>query len=157
MTLAVCPGSFDPLTLGHMDVIRRARAMFDEVIVAVGHNAKKTYLFSIEERVELARQALADIDAVRVEATTGLIAEFVQKQGAAAIVKGLRGGADYDAEQAMALLNRHLSGIETVFVMGDPALAHIASSFVKEIASYGGRIDDLVAPNVARALRKVNS
>ncbi|AHU89218.1 pantetheine-phosphate adenylyltransferase [Trueperella pyogenes] len=157
MTLAVCPGSFDPLTLGHMDVIRRARAMFDEVIVAVGHNAKKTYLFSIEERVELARQALADIDAVRVEATTGLIAEFAQKQGAAAIVKGLRGGADYDAEQAMALLNRHLSGIETVFVMGDPALAHIASSFVKEIASYGGRIDDLVAPNVARALRKVNS
>ncbi|WP_341741812.1 pantetheine-phosphate adenylyltransferase [Trueperella pyogenes] len=157
MTLAVCPGSFDPLTLGHMDVIRRARAMFDEVIVAVGHNAKKTYLFSIEERVELARQALADIDAVRVEATTGLIAEFAQKQGAAAIVKGLRGGADYDAEQAMALLNRHFSGIETVFVMGDPALAHIASSFVKEIASYGGRIDDLVAPNVARALRKVNS
>ncbi|MEW6865638.1 pantetheine-phosphate adenylyltransferase [Trueperella pyogenes] len=157
MTLAVCPGSFDPLTLGHMDVIRRARAMFDEVIVAVGHNAKKTYLFSIEERVELARQALADIDAVRVEATTGLIAEFAQNQGAAAIVKGLRGGADYDAEQAMALLNRHLSGIETVFVMGDPALAHIASSFVKEIASYGGRIDDLVAPNVARALRKVNS
>ncbi|MEW6936352.1 pantetheine-phosphate adenylyltransferase [Trueperella pyogenes] len=157
MTLAVCPGSFDPLTLGHMDVIRRARAMFDEVIVAVGHNAKKTYLFSIEERVELARQALADIDTVRVEATTGLIAEFAQKQGAAAIVKGLRGGADYDAEQAMALLNRHLSGIETVFVMGDPALAHIASSFVKEIASYGGRIDDLVAPNVARALRKVNS
>lgn len=157
MTLAVCPGSFDPLTLGHMDVIRRARAMFDEVIVAVGHNAKKTYLFSIEERVELARQALADIDAVRVEATKGLIAEFAQKQGAAAIVKGLRGGADYDAEQAMALLNRHLSGIETVFVMGDPALAHIASSFVKEIASYGGRIDDLVAPNVARALRKVNS
>lgn len=157
MTLAVCPGSFDPLTLGHMDVIRRARVMFDEVIVAVGHNAKKTYLFSIEERVELARQALADIDAVRVEATTGLIAEFAQKQGAAAIVKGLRGGADYEAEQAMALLNRHLSGIETVFVMGDPALAHIASSFVKEIASYGGRIDDLVAPNVARALRKVNS
>ncbi|KTF03853.1 MULTISPECIES: pantetheine-phosphate adenylyltransferase [Trueperella] len=157
MTLAVCPGSFDPLTLGHIDVIERARGMFDEVVVAVSHNAKKTYLFSLDERVELAREALAGVGGVRVEAATGLIADFARERRAAAIVKGLRGAADYDAEQAMALLNRHLSHIETVFVMGDPALSHIASSFVKEIASYGGTIDDLVTPNVARALRKVNS
>ncbi|MDP9832697.1 MULTISPECIES: pantetheine-phosphate adenylyltransferase [Trueperella] len=157
MTLAVCPGSFDPLTLGHIDVIKRARGMFDDVVVAVSHNAKKAYLFSLEERVELAREALAGVDGVRVEVAPGLIADFAREAGAAAIVKGLRGAADYDAEQAMALLNRHLSRIETVFIMGDPALSHIASSFVKEIASYGGTIDDLVTPNVARALRKVNS
>lgn len=154
MTLAVCPGSFDPMTLGHVDVVRRARAMFDEVVVAIAKNSAKTHLFTDAERVELAREALADINSVRVELSSGLIADFARDRGAVAIVKGLRGAADYDAEQAMALLNRHLSGIETVFIMGDPALNHVASSFVKEIASYGGRIDDLVTPNVARALKE---
>lgn len=154
MTLAVCPGSFDPMTLGHVDVVRRARAMFDEVVVAIAKNSAKAHLFTDAERVELAREALADIDGVRVELSSGLIADFARDRGAVAIVKGLRGAADYDAEQAMALLNRHLSGIETVFIMGDPALNHVASSFVKEIASYGGRIDDLVTLNVARALKE---
>ncbi|QOR46956.1 pantetheine-phosphate adenylyltransferase [Trueperella pecoris] len=154
MTLAVCPGSFDPMTLGHVDVVRRARAMFDEVVVAIAKNSAKAHLFTDAERVELAREALADLDGVRVELSSGLIADFARDRGAAAIVKGLRGAADYDAEQAMALLNRHLSGIETVFIMGDPALNHVASSFVKEIASYDGRIDDLVTPNVARALKE---
>ncbi|VEI14034.1 pantetheine-phosphate adenylyltransferase [Trueperella bialowiezensis] len=152
MSIAVCPGSFDPLTLGHVDVVKRARGMFDEVIVGVAQNAKKRYLFSDAERVALAREALQGIDGVRVELVGGLLADFVRERGAVAIVKGLRGAADYDDEQAMALLNRHLSGIETVFIMGDPALNHVASSFVKEIAAYGGKIDDLVTANVAQAL-----
>lgn len=154
MTVAVCPGSFDPLTLGHIDVVKRARGMFDEVIVGVAKNAKKRYMFSDAERVALAEEALNDIPGVRVELVEGLLADFVQERGAVAIVKGLRSAADYDAEQAMSLLNRHLSGVETVFIMGNPKLNHIASSFVKEIAAYGGKIDDLVSSNVARALNE---
>ncbi len=154
MSLAVCPGSFDPLTLGHVDVVRRSRGMFDEVIVGVAQNANKKYLFSDDERIALAEEALKDIDGVRVELVSGLLVDFASERGAVAIVKGLRGAADYDDEHAMALLNRHMSGIETVFIMGDPALNHIASSFVKEIAAYGGKIDDLVTDNVAKALKE---
>ncbi|MGV9183146.1 pantetheine-phosphate adenylyltransferase [Arcanobacterium canis] len=154
MTIAVCPGSFDPITLGHLDVIRRATTMFDHVIVAVSTNSAKHYMFSHSERVELVRQACQDagID-VEVVFIDGLIAQFASDRGAVAIVKGLRGNADYDAEVTMALLNRHISGVETVFVMGDPALNHVASSFAKEIASYGANIDDFVPANVASAIR----
>ena len=154
MTLAVCPGSYDPITLGHLDVVRRARAMFGEVVVAVARNDAKNYMFSEAERLELARGAVADIPGVRVEIVDGLIADFARAQGASAIVKGLRGAADFDAEQTMSLLNRHMSGVETVFVMGDPGLGHIASSFVKDIARHGGKIDDLVPENVAQALKQ---
>ncbi|MDP9801620.1 pantetheine-phosphate adenylyltransferase [Arcanobacterium wilhelmae] len=154
MSIAVCPGSFDPITYGHVDVIKRAATMFDSVIVAVSTNSAKRYMFTDAERVQLAREALAAAGVeAEVELVGGLIAEFAAERGAAAIVKGLRGTADYDAEVAMALLNRHLTGVETVFVMGDPALNHIASSFTKEIAAYGGNIDDLVPANVACAIR----
>ena len=132
MSIAVCPGSFDPITLGHIDVIERALTMFDEVIVGVGRNTKKQYWFTDDERVALARMALSHLDHVRVELAA----------------------ADYDNEQAMALLNRHLSGIETVFVIGDPKLAHVASSYVKEIASFNGLFEDLVPANVALALHQ---
>lgn len=152
MSIGVCPGSYDPITFGHVDVVRRARTMFDEVIVGVARNQSKRYLFDGPERVALARQSLAGIDGVRVEEVPGLLADFVREMGASAIVKGLRGSADYDAEQSMALLNRHLSGVETVFIMGDPGLAHISSSHVKDIARYGGTIEDLVPSPVARAL-----
>ncbi|TRW45839.1 pantetheine-phosphate adenylyltransferase [Georgenia yuyongxinii] len=157
MSLAVCPGSFDPITLGHVDVVRRAREMFDEVVVAVAHNPAKRYLFDAETRVELAGAALADVDGVRVELVPGLLARFCADVGAAAIVKGLRGAADFDNEQAMALMNRHLVGIETVFIMGDPTLGHIASSMVKDVASHGGDIEDLVPPAVAAALHRALS
>ncbi|OZB50010.1 MAG: pantetheine-phosphate adenylyltransferase [Cellulomonas sp. 14-74-6] len=152
MSLAVCPGSFDPVTLGHLDVVRRARSMFDEVVVAVAHNSAKRPLLGVDERVRLVREAVADLPGVRVAATDGLLADFLRETGADAVVKGLRGGADVDAELAMALMNRHLSGVETVFVPGDTALAHIASSLVKDVARYGGRIDDLVPPGVAEAV-----
>ena len=152
MSLAVCPGSFDPVTLGHLDVVGRARSMFDEVVVAVAHNSAKRPLLPVAERVRLVREAVADLPGVRVAATEGLLADFLREVGADAVVKGLRGGADVDAELAMALMNRHLSGVETVFVPGDAALAHIASSLVKDVARHGGRIDDLVPPGVADAV-----
>ncbi|KQY47554.1 pantetheine-phosphate adenylyltransferase [Cellulomonas sp. Root137] len=153
MTTAVCPGSFDPLTLGHVDVIRRARSMFDEVVVGVARNSTKSSFLPVEHRVALARDVFSDVDGVRVEAVDGLLADFVRTVGAVAVVKGLRGGADFDAELPMALMNRHLSGVETVFVVGDQALAHIASSLVKDVARYGGPIDDLVPGPVAHAVR----
>lgn len=153
MSLAVCPGSFDPLTLGHVDVVRRARSMFDEVVVGIARNSAKSPLLAVEQRVALAREAFADDEGVRVEVVPGLLADFVREVGAAAVVKGLRGGADFDGELPMALMNRHLTGVETVFVVGDPALAHIASSLVKDVARFDGPIDDLVPPGVADAVR----
>ncbi len=153
MTVAVCAGSFDPVTWGHVDVFRRARTMFDEVVVGVARNSSKTGLLTIEQRVELVRDAVAGLPGVRVEPVPGLLADFVREVGASAVVKGLRGGADVDAEIPMALMNRHLSGVETVFVVGDPALAHIASSLVKDVARFGGAIEDLVPAPVAAAVR----
>ena len=153
MSLAVCPGSFDPVTLGHVDVIRRARSMFDEVVVVVAHNAAKRPLLGVDERVDLVRRAVADVPDVTVTSWDGLLADFLRGAGAGAVVKGLRGGADVDAELGMALLNRHLSGVETVFVPGDGALAHVASSLVKDVARHGGSIDDLVPPGVGDAVR----
>lgn len=153
MTIAVCPGSYDPVTLGHLDVFRRARAVADQVVVLVAHNAAKRPLLSVETRVELIRAAVADLDGVRVQATSGLLADTLHELRADLVVKGIRGGADFDAELPMALMNRHLSGVETVFVPGDPALAHVASSLVKDVARHGGPIDDLVPPGVADAVR----
>lgn len=152
MSLAVCPGSFDPVTLGHLDVIRRARSMFDEVVVVVAHNAAKHPLLAVDVRVALVEGAVADMTGVTVTSWDGLLADFLTRSGAQAVVKGLRGGADVDAELGMALLNRHLSGVETVFVPGDGALAHVASSLVKDVARHGGSIDDLVPPGVAAAV-----
>ncbi len=152
VSVAVCPGSFDPLTLGHVDVVRRARGMFDEVVVGIAVNSAKAPLLSGQERVRLARAVFAHDPGVRVEPVPGLLADFVREQGAHAIVKGLRGGADFDGELPMALMNRHLTGVETVFVVGDPALAHVASSLVKDVARFGGQIEDLVPPAVAAAV-----
>jgi pantetheine-phosphate adenylyltransferase len=153
-SLAVCPGSFDPITFGHVDVVKRALSLFDEVIVAVANNASKTHLLDSDQRVMLTRQALQGIEGVNVEPVTGLLADFCTERGARAIVKGLRGSADFDDEMSMSLLNRHLSGIETVFIMGDPSLNHVSSSMVKEIARYGGDVTGLVPEAVARSLMR---
>ncbi|GIG25351.1 pantetheine-phosphate adenylyltransferase [Cellulomonas denverensis] len=157
MTLAVCPGSYDPVTLGHLDVFRRARSLADQVVVLVAHNAAKRALLPVEVRVELIRSAVAGLDGVRVQATSGLLADALRDLGADLVVKGIRGGADFDAELPMALMNRHLSGVETVFVPGDPALAHVASSLVKDVAGHGGPIDDLVPAGVGDAVREALS
>ena len=156
-SLAVCPGSFDPITLGHVDVVKRALSLFDEVIVAVANNPSKSHMLDSDQRVMLARQALVGLDGVTVEPVSGLLADFCPERGARAIVKGLRGSADFDDEMAMSLLNRHLSGVETVFIMGDPTLNHVASSMVKEIARYGGDVTGLVPDAVARSLMRAKA
>lgn len=152
--MIVCPGSFDPITSGHLDVIRRAQALFGEVAVAVAHNPAKKYLFEVDRRVELVRLALAEagIEGVRVDEAPGLLVDHCRALGAHAIVKGLRGSSDFLGEETMARMNRHISGVETVFVLADPAYSHVASSYVKELAAHGRDVHGLVPDVVADAL-----
>jgi pantetheine-phosphate adenylyltransferase len=153
VSIAVVPGSFDPVTLGHLDVIRRAAGLFDEVVVAVAPNPDKQALLDPAERLDLVTRAVADLPGVRVAPVPGLLVDFCREVGATALVKGLRGAGEYDAELTMALMNRHLSGVETVFLPTDPDVAHIASSLVRDVARHGGPVEDLVPPGVAEALR----
>lgn len=152
MTIAVLPGSFDPVTLGHVDIATRAAGLFDQLIVAVAHNSAKTPLLDVGARVALASDALRHLPNVTVAAADGLLVSFCRERGATAIVKGLRGGADYDYERPMALMNRSLTGIETVFITGDAALAHVASSLVRDVARHGGDISPYVPAGVADAV-----
>jgi pantetheine-phosphate adenylyltransferase len=144
MTRAVCPGTFDPVTNGHLDIFRRASALFDELVVATGTNVSKSRLFDPEERLEMLREACADLPNVTVMGFTGLIVDFCREIGAQAIVKGLRGGNDYEYELPMAQMNAHLTGVETVFVPTTASLGYVSSSLVKEVASLGGDISGLV-------------
>jgi len=149
----VCPGSYDPVTLGHVDIIRRAAALYDEVVVAVLHNPAKKGTFSPRERRDLVVEASSDLPNVRVELFGGrLLVDVCREVGATSIVKGLRGGTDFAYELPMALMNRHLTGVETVFLPGDPQLGHVSSSLVKEVARYGGDISGLVSDRVRDAL-----
>lgn len=154
----VCPGSFDPFTLGHLDVVLRAAGVFDEVHVGVAVNPAKRGLFTGPERVDLVRTALAgsgDPRAARVQVEEfgpGLLVDHCRRLGAGVVVKGLRGGGDYAYEQPMALMNRNLSGLETVFLVGDPRFGHVSSSLVKEVARYGGDVSAMLPPAVHRAL-----
>jgi pantetheine-phosphate adenylyltransferase len=144
MRRAVCPGSFDPVTKGHLDIVQRASTLFDEVIVAVGVNKSKNRLFSAEERLSMLEQGVAGLQNVRVEGFSGLITTYCREAEASAIVKGLRSGTDFDYELQMAQMNAHLTGVETVFVVADPQYGFVSSSLVKEVASYGGDVSDLV-------------
>ena len=152
MAIAVFPGTFDPFTFGHVDITVRARALCDRVIVAVSHNIAKEPLLNLDTRVQLAQSATAHLEGVEVKVAPGLLVDFCAEQGATMIVKGLRGGADYDYERPMALMNRSLTGIETVFLTGDSALSHIASSLVRDVARNGGSITDLVPSGVESAV-----
>jgi pantetheine-phosphate adenylyltransferase len=149
----VCPGSFDPVTLGHADVIRRAAALYDEVVVAVLHNPAKHGAFSPEERLDLIAECCRDLDNVRIQLFADrLLVDVCRELEADAIVKGLRGGTDFAYELPMALMNRHLTGVETVFLPGDPRFEHISSSLVKEVARHGGDVSGLVSDRVRDAL-----
>lgn len=155
--VAICPGSYDPVTRGHLDVIERAQRLYDEVIVAILHNPAKSGAFTIAERIGFIERAVAPAGdgrgQVRVAAYAGqLLVEVCQEVGASAIVKGLRGGTDFAYELPMALMNRHLSGVETVFLPGDPSLEHVSSSLVKEVARFGGDVTGLVPEEVRVAL-----
>jgi len=152
MTRAVCPGSFDPVTHGHLDIIRRAAAIFDELVVATGTNPSKSRLFAPEERLEMLREVCADIPGVKVMGFEGLIVDFCREIGAQAIVKGLRGGNDYEYELPMAQMNSHLTGVETVFVPTNASLGYVSSSLVKEVASLGGDVSALVPGAVHQRL-----
>lgn len=153
MSRCLCPGSYDPVTNGHLDIIVRAAALYDEVVVGVLHNPSKEGRFPVEQRLEFIRQALPDDVDVRVEAFGGrLLVDIARELGASAIVKGLRGGTDFAYELPMALMNRHLTGIETVFLPGDPALEHVSSSLVSEVSRYGGDVTGLVPDHVRDAL-----
>ncbi|MBZ5733144.1 pantetheine-phosphate adenylyltransferase [Nocardioides sp. TRM66260-LWL] len=141
---AVCPGSFDPVTLGHLDVVTRATKVFEEVVVAVGVNRSKSRLFEPEERLDMLREATADLPSVRVEGFTGLLTDFCTAHGVDAIVKGLRSGGDYEYELAMAQMNAHLTGVETVWLPTSPSLSYVSSSLVKEVAALGGDVAALL-------------
>jgi pantetheine-phosphate adenylyltransferase len=158
----VCPGSYDPVTNGHLDIIERAAQLFDEVVVAVLHNPAKGGTFVVAERLELLRVALAERGAaqgrVRVQAFGGrLLVDVCREVGAVAVVKGLRGTGDLGYELPMALMNRHLTGVETVFLAADPSLEHVSSSLVKEVAAYGGDVTGLVPDQVLRRLTELRT
>ncbi|MCL2542689.1 MAG: pantetheine-phosphate adenylyltransferase [Nocardioidaceae bacterium] len=148
MTRAVCPGSFDPVTNGHLDIFGRAAALFDELIVATGTNISKSRLFDPDERLEMLSEACADLPNVTVMGFDGLIVDFCREVEAQAIVKGLRGGNDYEYELPMAQMNAHLTGVETVFVPTTASLGYVSSSLVKEVASLGGDVSGLVPASV---------
>lgn len=153
MRRAVCPGSFDPVHLGHVDVIVRAATLFDEVVVAVGVNPGKSgRLFGSEERKEMLATCFEGYPNIRIAGFTGLIIDLCREIEAVAIVKGLRGGADYEFELQMAQMNAHLSEIETVFLPTSPQYAFVSSSLVKEVSHFGGDITGLVPDHVASAL-----
>ncbi len=157
MSVALCPGSFDPPTNGHVDIITRAADMFSEVVVGVVENPSKAARFRADQRVELLSALFADRANVRVQAFSGLVVEMARAAGAQTIVKGVRGVSDFDYELQMAHMNRHLSGVNTVFLPTNPEFSHISSSLVKEIAKLGGSLAGLVPDVVAAALEEQDS
>ncbi|WP_327144745.1 pantetheine-phosphate adenylyltransferase [Nocardia sp. NBC_01327] len=152
MAGALCPGSFDPVTNGHLDVITRAAAQFDEVVVTVMINPNKKGMFTVEERMELIREVTAHLPNVRTESWQGLLVDFARAQGLTAIIKGLRDATDFGYELQMAQMNRKLSGVDTFFIATNPLYGFVSSSLVKEVASYGGDIADLLPPAVHKQL-----
>lgn len=155
MIRAIVPGSFDPPTLGHLDVVERCAALFDEVIVAVVHNPSKDSLFTAEERVDLLEQCTSQWSNVRAASFQGLLVDFAHDVGASTVVKGLRAVTDFEFEIQMSQMNRHLSSdVVTLFVATKPEYGYLSSSLVKEVARLGGSIDELVPDPVAKALKE---
>ncbi|MCY1159138.1 MAG: coaD [Citricoccus sp.] len=153
MRRAVCPGSFDPLHNGHVEVIARASNLFDEVIVAVSTNYAKSHRFDPEARIEMIRETVSSLQGISVVPMgEGLLAEFCRKAGANAIIKGLRNTTDLNYEMPMAAMNRHLTGVETVFLPSDGRYAHLSSSLIKEVSQLGGDISEFVPRAVMRRL-----
>src|SRR5947209_4240340 len=155
MKRAIYPGSFDPVTNGHFDVVERARKLFDEVIVAVALNEEKQPLFSLAQRLDMLEQTVGRIDNVRVAQFDGLLVEFARQQGAAAVIRGLRAVSDFEFEFQMALMNRKLEGsVETIFLMPKEDYTYLSSRLVKEIARLGGDVSKFVPAIVTTALGK---
>jgi pantetheine-phosphate adenylyltransferase len=151
---AVCPGSFDPVTYGHLDVIQRAATRFDKLVVACLHNDKKNALFDLEERVELLEAVTADMGNVEVAVFEGLLVDFCRERDVGVIVKGLRAVSDFEYELQMAQMNNRLGNVETLFLTTSPVYSFLSSSLVKEVARFGGDVADFVPPVVAEHLAR---
>jgi len=149
MRTAVFPGSFDPITKGHEDVIRRGLELFDRVVIAIGINSEKKYLFSLEQRLAFIRQTFGDETRIEVDTYHGLTVEYCRQKGIRFLLRGLRNPADFEFEKSIAQTNRKLSGIETVFLLTKPSTSYISSSIVREIYRYGGDIGGFV-PNAVK-------
>jgi pantetheine-phosphate adenylyltransferase len=154
MRRAVCPGSFDPITNGHLDVIERASSLFDEIIVVVGINQSKNRLFEPDERIEMISEATAHLPNVSVDTFRGLLVDFCVAHDIKAIVKGLRAVSDFDYELQMGQMNLSLAKVDTLFMPADPHYSFLSSSLVKEVATYGGDVSKLVPEPVLRRLRQ---
>lgn len=153
--LAICPGSFDPVTYGHLDIIERASKVFDHVIVAVFHNEAKTPLFNTEERMDLLKQSVTHLDNVSVDSHGGLLMDYAREKQACAVVRGLRAVSDFEYELQITSMNRKLNkDVETFFIMSNNKYSFLSSSMVKEVAKYDANVEDLVPPCVEAALKR---
>lgn len=148
------PGSYDPVTNGHLDIIERASGLFDEVVVAVLVNKSKKSLFTVDERIEMLREVTEPWPNVRIDSWHGLLVDYCNTNGIGAIVKGLRAVSDFDYELQMAQMNQRLSGVETLFMSTNPQHSFLASSLVKEVATYGGDVSNLLPPKIEQRLRE---
>lgn len=149
---AVCPGSFDPVTNGHLDIIARAAGLFDQVTVLVAINASKTGMFTVDERMDMLREVTAHLSNVKVDAHQGLLVDFCRQHQIPAVVKGLRAVSDFDYELQMAQMNHSLAGVDTLFVSTNPEYSFLASSLVKDVAKWGGDVSTLVPPMVHKRI-----
>ena len=153
MKRAVCPGSFDPITFGHLDIIKRASAHFDQVVIAVLENRTKASFFTVEERIEMIKETVADLPNVMVDSWSGLLVDYCKSNSITTIVKGLRAVTDFDYELQMAQLNMQASGVETMLMATAPAYSFLSSSIVKELAHFGGDVSSMIPANVNTALK----
>ena len=153
MLRVVCPGSFDPVTNGHLDIISRASRLYDEVVVAVLINITKKSLFTVEERIEMLREVTAQYGNIRVDSFHGLMVDFCETNGISAVVKGLRAVSDFDYEMQMAQMNYSMAKVETMFMTTNPLYSFLSSSLIREVAKYGGDVSGLVPEQVIGKLR----
>ncbi|MEE3035045.1 MAG: pantetheine-phosphate adenylyltransferase [Bacteroidota bacterium] len=148
MKIAVFPGSFDPITLGHCDIVKRSLNLFDKVLIAVGTNSEKKYMFPLDKRMEFVKNTFEKIGSIEIESFKGLTIDFCKKKNADFIIRGVRNPGDFEFEKTIALTNRKLSGIETVFLLTSPSTSYISSSIVREIIAHNGDYKHLVPNNV---------
>ena len=151
---ALCPGTFDPITNGHLDIVRRVSGYFDPVVIAVLENPAKEPLFTVEERVTMLKEAVSDLDGVEVESFSGLLVDYARRRGVGVVVKGLRAVTDFDYELQMAQMNRGIGPVETFFVPTSPQWSFLSSSLIKEVVRFGGDASGLVPPMVLDRLRE---
>jgi len=155
LNIGIYPGSFDPITYGHLDIIKRSAKLFDKLIVAVLTNPRKNALFTVDERIEMIKQSVKDIDNIEIDSFSGLLVDFARLKKAQVIVKGLRAVSDFEYELQMALMNNKLDNeIETIFIMTSSKYSFLSSSIVKEVSSFGGCVAGLVPPIVEERLKQ---